>query len=78
MPVGALTVAIHVLLVVVAAFLVGARIHRETHPASVDPSPEQQQLQRLTTTVSIGMFVLLIALVIGLDLGLLRVARIVG
>ena len=65
-------VAIHVLLVLVGAFLLGLRIHGETQPRSDDADAEQ--LRRITTYASIGMFVLLVALVIGLDLTVFRVA----
>jgi hypothetical protein len=65
-------VAIHILLVLAGAFLLGARIHGETQPRSDDA--DARQLRRITTYASIGMFVLLVALVVGLDLMVFHVA----
>lgn len=63
-------VAIHILLVLVAAFLLGMRFHGQTQPDDADA----RQLRRITTYASIGMFVLLVALVVGLDLMVFNVA----
>lgn len=76
MSVGPIIIAIHLLLVIVAAFFVGTRVYRQTRPASTELDADQLQLQRLTTAISIGMFLLFLALVVGLDLGLVRVAKV--
>jgi len=60
-------VAIHILLVLVGAFLLGTRIYGETEPRGAEDA-DARQLRRITTYASIGMFVLLVALVVGLDL----------
>jgi hypothetical protein len=67
-------VAIHILLVLVGAFLLGTRIYGETQPRSAADDADARQLRRITTYASVGMFVLLVALVVGLDLMVFHVA----
>ena len=74
MPVTPAVAAIHILLVLVGAFLLGTRIYGETQPRSAADDADARQLRRITTYASIGMFVLVVALVIGLDLTVFRVA----
>jgi hypothetical protein len=76
-PVGPFIIAVHLLLVVVAAFFVGMQFYRQTRPTNTEIDADHHQLQRLRTAISIGMFLLLLALVAGLDLGLGRVAKVI-
>ena len=69
--------AIHILLVLAGAFLLGTRIYGETQPRGAADDADARQLRRIKTYASIVMFVLLVALVVGLDLTVFRVAGVV-
>ena len=67
-------VALHIALVIAAAFLVGVRAYREIHPQAIE-SDDSKQLHKLARSASIGLVALLVAALVALDLSLIGVAR---
>jgi hypothetical protein len=74
---GAAFPLLHVLLVAAAAFLIGARLFRETQPKAAAEDEDVRQLQRFASIAAIGIVILMLAVLVGLDLGVFRVARII-
>ena len=74
MPLSSALLPLHLLLIVGGAFLVGMRVFRATQPHGAAPDEDSLQLQRLATAASWGLFLLLLALVVAADLGMVRVA----
>ena len=68
---------VHVLLLLAAAFLVGLRIFRETRPKGAVEDEQTLQLQRFAKAASIGLVVLLVAVIVGLNLGTFHTAKVV-
>jgi hypothetical protein len=66
-------VLVHLALVVGAAFLIGVRAFGDVHPAAT-ADEDTAQLHRLAKSVSIGLVVMMVLVVVGLDLGLFRIA----
>ena len=67
----------HVLLVLVAAFFMGVRAFRETRPKGAAEDEDSAQMQRVAKAVTIGLVVLMIALVIGLNLRMVHVVKVI-
>ena len=66
---------VHILLLLGAAFLVGLRIYAETRPKDAVEDEQAIQLQRFAKAASIGLVVLLIAVIVGLNLGTFHTAK---
>jgi hypothetical protein len=67
----------HILLVLAGAFLVGVRAYAETHPRSAETDENTAQLLKLAKVASAGFVLLMLAVVVGLDLGTFRVAKVI-
>ena len=66
----------HILLVLAAAFLVGVRAYGETQPKGAAPADQDSaQPLRFAKFASVGLVLLTLAVVIGLDLGLFHTAK---
>jgi hypothetical protein len=65
---------VHILLLLAAAFLVGLRVFRETQPKGADDE-QTLQLQRFAKVASIGLVVLLIAVIVGYNLNTFHTAK---
>jgi hypothetical protein len=72
-----LVLALHVLLVVAAAFLIGVRAFRETHPKSASEDADSSQLHRLASSVSVGLVLILLGVLVVIDFGFFRVAKVI-
>lgn len=68
---------VHIVLLLAAAFLVGLRIYRETRPKDVVEDEQAQQLNRFARAASIGLVVLLIAVIVGLNLRMFHAAKVI-
>jgi quinol-cytochrome oxidoreductase complex cytochrome b subunit len=67
----------HIALVIAAAFLIGVRAYGETQPkGAVEADEDKVQLLRFAKVASVGLVLLTLAVVIGLDLGFARVAKV--
>jgi len=67
----------HILLLLAAAFLVGLRIFRETQPKGAVEDEQTLQLQRFANAASIGLVGLLIAVIVGFNLGMFDTAKVI-
>ena len=67
---------LHLALIVAAAFLIGVRAFRETQPKDAAGDADGAQLHRLAKFAGVGIVLLMIAVIIGLDLGFFRVAKV--
>ena len=67
---------VHILLLLAAAFLVGLRIFRETRPKGAVEDEQAVQLQRFAKAASIGLVMVLIAVIVGFNLGMFHTARV--
>ena len=70
-PISPGLVSLHLLLLVGGALLIGMRVYGATHAR---PDADALQLQRLAKAASVGMFLLLLALLVAADFGLIRIA----
>ena len=68
---------VHILLLLAAAFLVGLRIFRETQPKGAAEDEQTLQLQRFAKAASIGLVVLLIAVIVGFNFGMFDTAKVI-
>jgi hypothetical protein len=66
---------VHILLLLTAAVLVGLRIFRETRPKGAVEDEQAAQLQRLAKAASIGLVMLLIAVIVGFNVGMFHTAK---
>jgi hypothetical protein len=66
---------LHLLLVIAGGFLLGLRVFRETQPKGVEETDDVRQLQRFATVAGVGLFLLIAALILGLDLGFFHTAK---
>jgi hypothetical protein len=68
----------HILLVIAAAFLIGVRAYGETQPkGGAAADQDSAQLLRFARVASVGLVLLTLAVVIGLDLGFVHVAKVI-
>ena len=75
MPVTAPIIAVHVLLLVAGAFLVGLRLFRETHPRVGRGGDDSVQARRVATAATIALFLIIVLLIAQADLGMFHTAR---
>ena len=68
---------VHILLLLAAALLVGLRIFRETQPKGAVEDEQTLQFQRFAKAASIGLVVLLIAVIVGFNLGMFDTAKVI-
>ena len=66
---------LHILLVLAAAFFAGARAFRETRPKGTAEDADTAQLQRFAKFAGIGLVLLTIALIVGLNLNMFHAAK---
>ena len=67
---------LHLALIVAAAFLIGVRAFRETQPKDAAGDEDRAQLHRLAKFAGVGIVLLMITMIIGLDLGFFRVEKV--
>jgi len=67
---------VHILLLLAAAFLVGLRIYRETQPKGVVEDEQTQQISRFAKVTSVALVALLIAVIVGLNLRMFHVVKV--
>ena len=68
---------LHLVLIVAAAFLVGVRAFRETQPGGTAEDEDSAQLHRFAKFAGIGLVLLMIAVIFGLDLGFVHMERVI-
>jgi hypothetical protein len=66
-------VFLHVLFVVAGAFAIGVRMHGATQPPAAGDE-DSRQLQRVASAASLGLFIIMLVVIAGLDLNLFHVS----
>lgn len=67
----------HILLVLAGAFLVGVRAYGDTHPRAAEGDGDSAQLMRFAKFASVGLVLVVILVIVGLDFSTFRAAKVV-
>jgi len=67
----------HILLVLAGAFLIGVRAYGDAHPQAAEGDGDSAQLFKLAKFASVGVVLIMILVIIGLDFGMFRTAKVI-